>query len=409
MDRTRLFIGVLSLILVVSATVLWTVVRAQTDRPQVAEVTTPTEESITDPAATPASPSAQPLPTQITDQLARLTNVLLIEVDGKLVWQPVDAQGLVRQPSSTYLMSGLAKNERVTALYPSPSGREVLVFVDSAGSDGGEGTWKAYVISPPNGRPREVFTSARYGLPFKFLAWRPQSSQVAYWEGTGIWLMDVTTGKAELIARPDVWAGLPYPPLVESLAFSPDGSRMVVAFTLTGSEWEMWVARSDGTEARQLFTSEMATYGLSWSPDGSLIAFVSNDLEVMSPDGQGRRVVGHDFVGGLPPAWSPDGRFIAFTAAKSLPKPVGSAGWSGYQVHIVDMVSGEEKVIEAGERGGEVLPSWSPDGSVLLFLSDRGGKTEVWRADPDGTNVWPVTTDGLPKRVRPVWMLVDEQ
>lgn len=408
MGWTRLFIAGLGLILAVSTVVLWNVIRAQTDRPQIADVTTPTEEPITDPAATPTSPSAQPLPTQITDQLARLTNALLIEVNGRLVWQPVDAQGLAQQ-SSTYLVLGLAENERVTALYPSPSGREVFLFVDSAVPDSGEGTWKAYVLSFPDGRLRELFTSARYGLPFKFLAWRPQSSQIAYWDGTGIWLMDVTTGEAKLIARPEAWAGLPYPPLVESLAFSPDGSYMVVSFTLTGSGWEMWVARSDGTEAHRLFTSDMATYGLSWSPDGSLIAFVSNDLEVISPNGQGRRVVGHDFIGGLPPAWSPDGRFIAFTAAESLPKPVGSAGWSGYRVHIVDVVSGEERALEAGGQGGEVLPGWSPDGSVLIFLSDRSGKTEVWRADPDGTNMWPVTTDGLPKSVSPVWMLTDEQ
>jgi len=316
----------------------------------------------------------------------------------------VDPQGLTLRPASP-LPEKLAAAERVTALYPSPSGAEVLFFADVRGPDGGEGTWRAYVVAPPGGQPRELFSSAKYGLTFKFLGWRPQSSQVAYWDGTTIWLTDVTTGKSTLGARPETWADLPYPPLVESLAFSPDGGRMVVSFTLTGTGWETWIAESDGTDARRLFASEMATYGLSWSPDGSLIAFVADELEVISPDGQGRRTVGHDFIGGLPPAWSPDSRFIAFTAAESLAKPVGSAGWTGYRVHVVDIASGEESTLDAGPRGGEVLPSWSPDGRTLIFLSDRSGSEEVWRTAPDGSNMTPITSDGLPKRVVPVWVL----
>lgn len=213
------------------------------------------------------------------------------------------------------------------------------------------------MVSPPEGRQREIFTSAQYGLPFRFLAWRPRSSQVAYWDGTAIWLMDVTTGRSELVGRPEAWADLPYAPLVESLAFSADGNRMVVSFPRTGSGLETWIAGSDGSWACRLFASDTATYGLSWSPDGSLIAFVADGLEVMSPDGEGRRIVGHNFIGGVPPAWSPDSGYIAFTAAESLQKAVGTAGWAGYRVHVVDVVSGEKSTLDAGTRGEELLPS----------------------------------------------------
>ena len=420
MGRSRLLIGMLGLVLAASTVMRWGAAQAQTDALQTPEAPTPTEEPTAGPAETPteeptaeptetpASPDAQPAPAEIAGQPATPTHALLIEAEGNLVWQPVDAQGLVRQPATPLTME-LDKAERVTALYPSPSGREVLLFVDRPGPDAGEGTWKAYVVSPPDGRPQEIFTSAQYGLPFRFLAWRPLSSQVAYWDGTAIWLMDVATGKSELVARPEAWADLPYSPLVESLAFSPDGNRMVVSFTLTGSGWETWIAGSDGMGARRLFASDMATYGLSWPPDGSLIAFIADDLEVMSPDGEGRRIVGHDFIGGLPPAWSPDSRFIAFTAAESLPKPAGSAGWTGYRVHVVDVASGEESILDAGTRGGEVLPTWSPDAKVLIFLSDRAGSPEVWRVAADGTNMLPVTTDGLPKSVIPVWVPSDGQ
>jgi Tol biopolymer transport system component len=377
--------------------------KAQRDPLQITQAPLPTKSPGAEPTETPPSPDIQPVPSEIASQPLTTGYALLFEEEGRLLWQPVDTQGLVRGPA-TRLKMELAGDERVTALYPSPNGREVLVFVDAPGPFGAEGSWRAYVFSPPDGRPQQIFTSEQYGLPFKFLAWHPHTSWVAYWDGTGIWLKDVATGTSKPVARPEAWGDLPYPPQVESMAFSPDGSRMVVSFTLTGSGWELWIAKSDGTEARRLFASDTAIYGLSWSPDGSLIAFVSDNLEVITPDGEGRRIVGHDFIGGLPPAWSPDGRFIAFTAAQSLPKPVGSAGWSGYRVRVVDITSGEEITLPGGARGGEVLPTWSPDGNILVFLSDRTGSPEIWRAAPDGTNMLPITMDGLPKSVIPVWV-----
>ena len=46
-------------------------------------------------------------------------------------------------------------------------------------------------------------------------------------------------------------------------------------------------------------------------------------------------------------------------------------------------------------------PAWSPDGSKILFLSDRNGKWEYFTMNPDGSNVQQVLkniTDQIPVR-----------
>jgi Tol biopolymer transport system component len=48
-----------------------------------------------------------------------------------------------------------------------------------------------------------------------------------------------------------------------------------------------------------------------------------------------------------------------------------------------------ERLTETEEE--ERAPSWSPDGSKILFHSDRDGDTDLWVMDPDGTDQRKIT------------------
>lgn len=48
------------------------------------------------------------------------------------------------------------------------------------------------------------------------------------------------------------------------------------------------------------------------------------------------------------------------------------------------------------------MPSWSPDGRYIAFISDRDGNQDVFRMDPDGGNVLQIT-DTPEAEIHPYW------
>ena len=80
---------------------------------------------------------------------------------------------------------------------------------------------------------------------------------------------------------------------------------------------------------------------------------------------------------------SPDGRWIVFEILGDI-----------YRVPIE---GGDAELISAGVSY-EQQPRYSPDGSTIVFISDRGGIDNIWLADGDGSNRRQLTTvkDSLP-------------
>jgi TolB protein len=344
--------------------------------------------------------------------------ILLFVSSDKLQWLPAGERLAEIMPAQAgrvveQVDRAIEATEFVVRLYPSPDGRYVVFFAASAPPR--DEIARAYVWSPHLDQPPRVIV-AEVDWSLKFFGWRPHTRQVV-WGGEDIWLLDVETGeRTSLIAQPKEWADLPYAPIIDGLAISPDGRRMIVSFSLSGidSGWEVWSANIDGTDARQLFTARGPVYHLTWSPDGKWVSSIGpNGFEVMSPDGEGRRAFGTVPIGGLAPTWSPDSRYLAFTAVNSRPSepshdvpPDFGFDFSPYTVRIADVLTGEERDLVEDAIGGEIGARWSPDGKQVVFLSDRSGATEVWVADVDGANLRQVTFDGQPKRTTPVWISI---
>jgi eukaryotic-like serine/threonine-protein kinase len=157
-------------------------------------------------------------------------------------------------------------------------------------------------------------------------------------------------------------------------AMSPDGQ--MVAFTRTGRDDKdgIYVQRADGQgEARRVLTPPSRTFNLSvyeWSPDGS--AFLSgvliegrlhirvqkNVLAPGAPPEPKRLIAG--FVDDFSPSFSPDGRMMAFASNESgrTEVYVGAYGADGSLSDPVRVSS-----------GGGNLPNWMPDGKHLLYVA----------------------------------------
>jgi dipeptidyl aminopeptidase/acylaminoacyl peptidase len=101
------------------------------------------------------------------------------------------------------------------------------------------------------------------------------------------------------------------------------------------------------------------------SPDGSLLAYVGTGDErtpqifIAGIDGTGVRQMTHDPTGATSPAWSPDGTMIAYmTVAGMRGRTTG--------IFVLDVAAGESTQVTDETRIGDGL-QFTPDGSSLLY------------------------------------------
>ncbi|HEV3486534.1 MAG TPA: prolyl oligopeptidase family serine peptidase, partial [Vicinamibacterales bacterium] len=88
---------------------------------------------------------------------------------------------------------------------------------------------------------------------------------------------------------------------------------------------------------------------------------------------------GHDFFSS--PRLSPDGRHLVWLAWDHPNMP-----WMGTTLYLAELAddgapSGSPTAIAGGDTESIVQPEWSPDGSCLLFVSDRTGWWNLYRYD----------------------------
>ncbi|HEY7302858.1 MAG TPA: LpqB family beta-propeller domain-containing protein, partial [Bryobacteraceae bacterium] len=126
--------------------------------------------------------------------------------------------------------------------------------------------------------------------------------------------------------------------------YSPDGKQIAFSSNREGGN-EIWVAKSDGSDAFQLTSLGAASSGSArWSPDGRQLAFDSN-------------LGGHD------------------------------------NIYVVRLSDGIPRKVTSS-NGTDNVPSWSPDGRTIYFGSDRDGKVQVWRMSANGSSPQRLTKDG---------------
>ncbi len=185
---------------------------------------------------------------------------------------------------------------------------------------------------------------------------------------------------------------------------SPDG-RSIVYTAMDGGDQDIFLLRVGGSNPINLTPNSPANdFDPAFSPDGGSIAFASSrgtgGIYVMGATGEDPRRVATE---GFDPAWSPDGSTLACTTVPAH-DPFGRPAFG--EVFLVDVRSGDRTTLEApgpDEPGFDaVAPSWSPDGTRIVYWSLDGGQRDIfWMAAEGGTR-YRLTNDAATDW-DPVW------
>lgn len=145
---------------------------------------------------------------------------------------------------------------------------------------------------------------------------------------------------------------------------------------------EMKVARQIGHQMANEIVKRVI--GLDKNLFTSKIAFISDrdgnkELYVMDYDGSSQTRITTNKVPDMLPAWSADGRRILFTSYRNNNPDLFS-----YAIY-------EGQLIPVSTRGLNTCAAFSPDGSKIAFSSSKEGNTEIYIANPDGTQARRIT------------------
>jgi len=172
----------------------------------------------------------------------------------------------------------------------------------------------------------------------------------------------------------------PFPTFVPNFrdGDSPSGK---IAFTCYINQIDqICIMNADGSGRRQLTNFQATAYYASLSRDGQTVTFVSRQsgtFEIYSIDVNGNGLQQRtNAIGSLSaPELSPDGEKIIFTS-------------SGNGVWVMNADGSDPHAITFKD---DIDPTWSPDGSMIAFASNRSGERQLYVANANGNKVEQVT------------------
>lgn len=285
---------------------------------------------------------------------------------------------------------------RAVVIKPDGTGRRVLAKELTRE----KGSWTEFVGWSADGKSAQL---SRY--------WK--SDEVGKWEeknktfrspGKGFhhdtYLVDLASGKAKKHTPVvDKKRAKLLATLVHGASVSPDGKRIAYE----DPSYRLFLADSDGSNAKQIKTGLRFHLMPSWSPDGAWVLFVAGEHynchpHVIKADGTGLKKLAsrngyrgvidfldvYDFHDGSSdlPVWAPDSKSVFYTAK------VGK----NVELFRVPLDGKPEQLSKTPAGSMHYHPQASPDGKWLLYGSKRNGVRQLYVMRLSDKKEWRVTS-----------------
>ncbi len=180
---------------------------------------------------------------------------------------------------------------------------------------------------------------------------------------------------------------------------SPDGKRIIFTSTKDG-DLDLYSMKLDGTDVKRLTNTLGYDGGAYYSPDSKMIVWRANhprteaekteylgllkrnlvrptqmELWVARADGSGARQVTHNGAANFAPYFTPDGRHIIFASNMDDPQK------RKFDIYVIGIDGAGLERITWGDQF-DAFPMFSPVGKKLVWASNRHGKV------PHETNIF---------------------
>ena len=230
-------------------------------------------------------------------------------------------------------------------------------------------TYDIYIVDAADGANRQL-VQEEASQP----ALNQDGSEVAYrsWQGD----------KRGLFARPissdnDPWG---FDLFFESARpqFSPLDNSLMYFSRTGGAEPALYQVVDGAGQVMRRDGAPIQGQSPKWGPEGQQFVYSSclgGKCGVILGNRDGGLLQLTDHPADINPEISPDGTSVVFMSERS-------GDWEIYRVDL----DGQNLTALTSDDASDGLPTWSPDGQKIAFVANRDGEWSMWDMDPDGSN-----------------------
>jgi len=191
--------------------------------------------------------------------------------------------------------------------------------------------------------------------------------------------------------------------LSPGMDWSPDGKKVTLS-AKAGDQDALYVYNIDTENIEQFKFDLDGIFSASWSPKGDEIAFIGNlngesDIYIYNLETKKLVQLTNDVFSDSYPAWSEDGEKIAFVSdrgeynvSKLVPDNfrMSTHDFNNTDIYIIDRATQKiTRVTNTYSRESD--PVFSPDGKMMLYVSEENGISNIYLHNFETGEQYPVT------------------